>query len=67
MDDGNDGLLMALARHQTLVKALENAVGSPSGIGGFAEEIADHVVDLAGLAGLTLASGFVIAGAQSGL
>ena len=60
MGPGDDSLLVAFAGHQALVLG---AVGSPGGIGGFAQQVVDGVVALTGLAGLALAGTRVVAGA----
>src|SRR5512144_502455 len=60
--EGDDGFLVALAPHQALIFAGEATLGSSGGVGGFAEQITDRMVALAGLTRLALAGGFMVAG-----
>lgn len=64
MGHGADGLLAALAGDQALVLPAPGAIRAPGGVGRLAQEIADRVIVLAGLAGFALAGGFVIARTQ---
>jgi hypothetical protein len=62
MGHGDDGLLVAFAGYQALVLVAQGAVRSPCGISCFAQQVADSMVALAGLAGLALARALVVAG-----
>lgn len=66
MSNCNNGLLVSLARYQALVKATEDAIGSSRDIGGFVQEVADHVIALSNSAGLAVPGGFMVARTQSG-
>ena len=61
---GDDGLFVSPADDETLVFGAKHAFRSSGGVGGFAEQIADDGIALAGFAALAFPSRFMVARTQ---